>query len=46
MTGWSFKRYLPPNQPSLTRLLDSFGLLALSNFLEERFGPPSPTSRW
>jgi acyl carrier protein len=29
---------VPPDQPLLTGLLDSFGLLAVLNFLEERFG--------
>ena len=33
---------LPPEQPLLTGLLDSFGLLALLNFLEERFGVAIP----
>ena len=33
---------LPPDQPLLTGLLDSFGLLALLNFLEERFGVAIP----
>lgn len=33
---------LSPEQPLLTGLLDSFGLLALLNFLEERFGVAIP----
>ncbi len=33
---------LAPDQPLLTGLLDSFGLLALLNFIEERFGVAIP----
>lgn len=33
---------LAPDQPLLTGLLDSFGLLALLNFIEERFGVTIP----
>ena len=33
---------LKPEQPLLTGLLDSFGLLALLNFIEERFGVTIP----
>jgi acyl carrier protein len=33
---------LSPDQPLLTGLLDSFGLLALLNFIEERFGVAIP----
>jgi acyl carrier protein len=33
---------LSPDQPLLTGLLDSFGLLALLNFIEEKFGVAIP----
>lgn len=33
---------LSPDQPLLTGLLDSFGLLALLNFIEERFDVAIP----
>ncbi len=33
---------LSDDQPLLTGLLDSFGLLALLNFIEERFGVAIP----
>lgn len=33
---------LKPDQPLLTGLLDSFGLLALLNFIEERYGVTIP----
>ena len=33
---------LSPDQPLLTGLLDSFGLLALLNFIEERYGVEIP----
>ena len=33
---------LKPEQPLLTGLLDSFGLLALLNFIEERYGVTIP----
>ena len=33
---------LTPDQPLLTGLLDSFGLLALLNFLEETYGVTIP----
>ena len=33
---------LSPDQPLLTGLLDSFGLLALLNFIEEQYGVEIP----
>jgi acyl carrier protein len=33
---------LKPDQPLLTGLLDSFGILALLNFIEERYGVTIP----
>lgn len=33
---------LKPEQPLLTGLLDSFGLLALLNFIEEQYGVTIP----